>query len=338
MKRREFLGLLGATLLTVPTPSKSQSSKPLVRAALANTPLRVVVVANKNYEADALMAVVSNNRARSPTLDTPREVDWPRKPPQQIVDIVRKPRCLIDVDVPARIPSATVEIWCLDDLMSLRPAHGATDNKGRALGIITKYGSAPDGVIAFGTAGFPGDSSNNGCATVGGTVFIHDAAGGQSTWTWTDHMEMLIPRKMSASFFSSVAADQDILKSINGDMLAVPVNPAAKLQLTLAADDVAISSVNIAPGTDFTAIDSKAIAAAQAAGATNITSVETTHGVIRAQWPDAPFIYVTAVPNRVGHFNEEASNNYAQNFAASHNAGIALNYLMSHFLSAARHS
>jgi hypothetical protein len=43
------------------------------------------------------------------------------------------------------------------------------------------------------------------------------------------------------------------------------------------------------------------------------------------------FLNVVRLPNRVGHFNDEASNNYAQNFAAAHNAGIALNYLMTYF-------
>jgi hypothetical protein len=76
-----------------------------------------------------------------------------------------------------------------------------------------------------------------------------------------------------------VAADQATLKTINGYMLTVSVNPAAKLQLIMAADAVAISPVNIGPGTYFATVDSKAIAAAQVAGAWNISSVETTHGV-----------------------------------------------------------
>jgi hypothetical protein len=337
MKRREFLGLVGATLLAGPRASKAQSSGLPVRVP-TNTPLRIVVVANKTYEADALMAVASNDMARSPSLDTPREVIWPREQPQQIQNIIRKPRCLIDVDSRASIPSATVEIWCLDDLMSLRLDHGVSDNKARALAVVSEYGAAPNGVIAFGTAGFPGEPSHNGCATVGGTIFIHDAAhdaeGDHSNWTWPDHMGKLVPSKTPASFFSRVVSDTTILNTINGDMLAAPINPAKPPQLIMAADAVAISSVNIPLKAKFATIDEMAITAAQKAGATNIISVETTHGIIRAQWPDVPFIFVTAIANRVGSFDTEAYNKYTQEFVASHNAGIALNYLMTDFLKA----
>jgi hypothetical protein len=76
------------------------------------------------------------------------------------------------------------------------------------------------------------------------------------------------------------------------------------------------------------------IVQAQAAGATNITSVETTHGVIRSKWPDAAFIYVTAIPNRVCHFPDEAQKIYAQEFPSSHNAGVAFKHVMPYFVSA----
>ncbi len=117
-------------------------------------------------------------------------------------------------------------------------------------------------------------------------------------------------------------------------MLAVSVNPASKARLVIASDAVAICSVNTPKDIEFAPVDLKTIAAARAAGTTNITSVETTHGVIRAQWPDASFIYVTAIPNRVGHFQDEAQSNYLQEFASTHNAGIVLNHIMPHFIGA----
>jgi hypothetical protein len=91
---------------------------------------------------------------------------------------------------------------------------------------------------------------------------------------------------------------------------------------------------NIPHDTPYALVDQKTVAAAQQAGATNVTSVETTHGVIRAQWPDTPFIYVTAIPNRIGHFPDEAQGNYPQEFASVHNAGIALNHIMPFFVAA----
>jgi hypothetical protein len=55
MKRRGFLGLLGATIVSPPNLSFAQTA-PSPRA----TPLRIVVVANTYYEGDGLMTVLSN--------------------------------------------------------------------------------------------------------------------------------------------------------------------------------------------------------------------------------------------------------------------------------------
>jgi hypothetical protein len=216
------------------------------------------------------------------------------------------------------------------------------------MNIITNYGSAPDGVIAFGTAGYPGDASNDGCATIGGTIFIHNAAKDVSgyqggSWAWPNkpgNMGVLVPSKTPASFFSSVAADQKTLNAISLEMIRPKNNSANVLQLIIAPDAVGISSVNIpyipgsGAGSAYCGIDSGAINLAQQAGATNITSVETTHGVIRSMWEDAPFIYVTAIPNRVCHFPEEASGIYGQEFPSSHNAGVALKYVVPYFVGA----
>lgn len=146
------------------------------------------------------------------------------------------------------------------------------------MNIITNYGGTPDGVIASGTAGYPGDISNNGCATIGGTIFIHDASNGApGSWSWSGYMDTLIPSKTPASFFSSVAADQKTLNAISLEMVKPRSNPANVLQLTIAADAVGISSVNEAP--PYCDNDTKAIEVARSRGATNIASVETTHGV-----------------------------------------------------------
>jgi hypothetical protein len=66
-----------------------------------------------------------------------------------------------------------MEIWCIDDLANTKGESGA---KVTAIDKITAYGSTPDGVVAFNTAGYPGLASNDGCATIGGTIFIHDAS------------------------------------------------------------------------------------------------------------------------------------------------------------------
>jgi hypothetical protein len=340
MKRRDFLGLAGAALISSPNISFAQTAP--------RKKLRIVVITNRYHEADGLMAAVCNQMKQSPNLSYPYKVVSPQAPsypppPQNSVS----PRCLIDVKNKASdaAPAATMEIWCIDDLVN---AKGDSTVKAKAMAAVTNYGAYPDGVIAFGTAGYPDIASNDGCATIGGTIFIHDAAkdvtgyqGG--TWAWPnkpENMGALVPSKTPASFFSGVAGDQNMLKAIGLEMIAPQRAPAGVLQLICAPDAVGISSVNIpdlpANGASaaYCGIDTTAINLAKAKGATNITSVETTHGVIRSMWEDAPFIYVTAIPNRVCHFPDEASQIYGQEFPSSHNAGIALKYVIPNFVSA----
>jgi hypothetical protein len=330
MKRRAFLELAGAALIAAPSIATAQTAPKKI--------LRVVVVANRNHEGDGLTAALINQMKRNPSLSIPYNVVLPRPFPPPNIAVSQKPRCLINVyTAPSdTVPSAIMEIWCIDDLAETKGDSGA---KVSAMDLITNYTSQkPDGVVAFGTAGYPGDVSNDGCATIGGTIFIHDASndssGSHGNWSWPDNMEKLVPSKISGSFFSNVAADQNILKAISLEMIAPQKNPASTLRLLIAPDAVGISSVNIPTAAPYCDIDTKAIGLAQAKGATNITSVETTHGVIRSKWPDAPFIYVTAIPNRVCHFPDEASQNYAQEFPSSHNAGIALKYVIPSFVSA----
>jgi hypothetical protein len=330
--RRTFLASSGAALFSAPTLLHAQTTP--------SRKLRIVVVANRNHEADGLMAALCNQMAHNQRLSAPYNVDWPRwsridpKPPAPTRD-TGVPRCLIDVfasSSPDATLAATMEIWCIDDLAV---TSGDSGKKVTAMHQITNYtkpASDPDGVIAFGTAGYPGDTSNDGCATIGGTIFIHDASNGASgSWSWPGHMDTLITSKTPASFFSSVAADRTTLNAISSEMIKPKNNPANALQLIIAPDAVAVSSVNEPP--PYCDADKNSMAIAQQKGATNITSVETTHGVIRSVW-DKPFIYVTAIPNRVCYFEQEARNVYAQEFPSSHNAGVALKYVMPYFVSA----
>jgi hypothetical protein len=166
-------------------------------------------------------------------------------------------------------------------------------------------------------------------------IFIHDASNGApGGWSWPGHMDTLIQSRIPAPFFSKVSADQQTLGAINSEMIAPQNRPASVLQLIIAADAVGISSVNEPP--PYCDADTNSIVQAQAHGAANITSVETTHGVIRSMWQDQnpPFIYVTAIPNRVCHFQDEARDNYAQEFPSSHNAGVALKHVIPYFVSA----
>src|ERR1700731_3020410 len=70
--RRAFLTSAGATLISAPTVLRAQTTP--------SKKLRIVVVANRNHEADGLMAALCNQMAHSPKLSAPYNVDWPRWP------------------------------------------------------------------------------------------------------------------------------------------------------------------------------------------------------------------------------------------------------------------
>src|SRR6185295_478687 len=118
--------------------------------------------ANRDHEADGLMAALCNRMKRNTNLSVPYNVVWPRPPTDPPTDR-EKPRCLIDIlkDPSGKDLSATMEIWCIDDLAVTK---GVSGDKVTAMELINKYtASAPDGVVAFGTAAYPGLASNNGC-------------------------------------------------------------------------------------------------------------------------------------------------------------------------------
>jgi len=323
LNRRVFLATTGAALVTSATPG--------IAAPASGRKLRIVVVANRYHEADGLMVALSNQMAASKCLSLPYSVVWPRAFPPDLT-LSTKPRCLIDVkkNPSDTSPSATMEIWCIDDLAN---AAGDPGVKADAMKTITDYVTTPpDGVIAFGTGGHSECVSYDGCATMGGTVFVHDASNGAGKWSWPGYMDTLIPSKTPASFFSNVTSDANTLMSISNEMIAPKNSPASSLRLVAASDAVAISTVY--ESFPYCAPDKNSISMAQSKGATNIASVETTHGVIRSKWKDAPFIFITAVPNRVCHFDDEASKVYTQEFPSSHNAGVALKYVVPYFVSA----
>jgi hypothetical protein len=252
MKRRDFLGLLGATLVSSPVVSFGQTPAPRT----GGKPLRIVVVANTYYEGDGLMNVLCNRWSRNSKLGVPGDMVWPRpvadlkaNPP---VKVDPRPRCRIMTQAQTGDATAVVEIWCLDDLMDKNINHGFSDNKEKVMDAIKNYApsgevlGAPDGVVAFGTAAFPDIVPYDGCATVGGTIYVRDAQfdgpGEHSNWSWAD-FNKLIPSNTPALFFKNVLADPQTVLTINSEMLTVPVNPSSKARLILAADGVAVSSV-----------------------------------------------------------------------------------------------
>ena len=305
---------------------------PHVAAAQSAPPARrILVIANTLFEADGLVAALLTEGERHPDLPAPGQVaphPTPSVRAKRDSDVTRTPRCILHFrDQGGR--AATIEVWCLYDMMSAMVSGSNSDEKALALRQILSLRAPADGVIAFGTGAFPSEESRNGCVAVGSSVFVHDAKGGYSLWSWPGQMEKVVkgPNPLN-EFYSSIAADQALRAAIEAKMKPAVERPAPSTTMLISADAVAVSSVNIASPADYVRVDREAVELAKAAGAATITSVETTHGVIR-RYCDVPFIHVTGIPNRMGFFSTEGDKN---NMVASRNAGIVAGWLLPAFM------
>jgi hypothetical protein len=133
MKRRDFLGFVGATIAMAPHFATAQQS--------AAGPLRILIIANRGFEADPLMAVLGNEQARHRHLSMPRQVVWPRTRPERDIDSVKRPRCVIDFEEQGT-KVATIEVWCIEDLMSKAVNPSISDEKARVLSDILAFGKS----------------------------------------------------------------------------------------------------------------------------------------------------------------------------------------------------
>jgi len=267
---------------------------------------RLVVVANKSWEADPLVTVLASSRSR------PDVVSWEPVNEKGLRGF-------------AHVGERRFEIRCLEDVLA-RPDASRSDKKAEVLQQLLGGEDPATAVVAFGTAATIGEESRNGCVVVGTNVFLHDPKSKRTTSTWP----VPNPDTVPAPTF-----DPQALRTVFGGaayrgmcevaMLPAPVRPAELRTPLVNADFVALATVNVTNYSDYAWADDSTVTAFRVAN-TGLPagSVETTHGVIRA-CTSAPFLFVSGITDRVGHFSDDVDvRAYAQNFAAAHNAGIAL--------------
>jgi hypothetical protein len=122
---------------------------------------RILIIANKTFEADPLMGVLADPAARPPSVVELGTVVWPRVPQQALADIVARPRAAW---VYGSDRQCLIEVWCIQDLMNPFLSYSNTGEKARALKSIFEFGKPADFVLSVGTAAFPDrDTSYNGC-------------------------------------------------------------------------------------------------------------------------------------------------------------------------------
>jgi hypothetical protein len=297
-------------------------------------PARIMVLANKTWEVDPLVEVFRNPEARPPIFpasDTPRKITVKRN------DATTK-----EVQARLSLKSGTgsmLEVWCVRDLMDSPPkSSSSSEEKARVLKFLADADPKPSLIVAFGTAATAGTHSNNGCVVVGSSVFVFDAhpSGGnqESQWTHPDigRLQDLSGQAVNAPLFNPKDGVLAVAQrsAIEARFLGPPIHAATPPTMIISPAHVALSNVNITDANDYAWADPAGLCAFAAAQPTQTAgSIETTHGVIRLMVPSQQFLFVSGIANRMGYFNmETAPRPYAQNFAASHNAAIALAWMI----------
>jgi hypothetical protein len=295
---------------------------------------RVLIIANKTWEAEPLINALLNPEFKPKELIVPVQLNHPRKYGQ--VDFI--PRATIvyeDLGI-------SYEIWCVQDLMDPNKHPSSSKEKYTSLPFAFSFRNrkAPDFVIAFGTAGFqmpkdaPGGSSNNGCVSIGTNVFIHDGHPGKKENEYSDlHIPDQFERELLSpaanNFITQLMASADYSTHVEKRLLKPFLNPATDIRLLLEQNQVALSNVNVTSSGEYDDKDKEGVAAVEKSGTTNpITSIETTHGIIRLL-ADCPFLFVSGITDRMGFFNADViPRKESQNYTCAFNAGIAVAWMI----------
>lgn len=305
----------------------------------AALPKRIVVIANKGFEADPLVHVLLSERGapREQNLGDVALRSYPRirkKEQRRRQQVPPATQPLITIAVPqAGRPHASVEVWCIEDLMDPAVSSSSTLEKARVL--TNLFAAAPaDFVIAFGTAAIPEPRPFNGSVVVGSKVFVHDpyASATDRTGLWTPpqpHVVLDSPG-IPAKFFREL--DEDARYPAEGRFLRAPIQPARPARIVAGHPFVSLGTINVNDRYDeYAWADPETLAAFRSVtqAKLRVGSLETTHGVIRSCCGDAPFLYVSGIANTTTQFDFETTPRvYGQNLVASHNAAVTLAWLL----------
>jgi hypothetical protein len=299
-------------------------------------PKKILVVANKSWEADPLVSVLLNPQLRpEPGFDnwTPgAEGQFSTFGGARPAGTPPCPRCT------STFPGLHIEVWCLEDWMAGANHSSSKVKVEQVLPAIFGNGLAPDFVVAFGTASFPDATSYNGCVVAGTNAYlfnpyrnppagvVHDATG---DWDGAAKVGTLLTSNAGRGVFALLSSSPNTRLSIDTRLIPAPNYATIPPVFVPAANYVALSDLNITNYDDYVWADPMALNDCLAKNpAYPVGSVETTHGLVRSM-SDAPFLFLSGITNRLGHLNQEqAPRAVAQNFVAAHNAGIALAWLL----------
>lgn len=300
---------------------------------------RIVVVANKGFEADPLVHVLLSERG-SPREHDLGDVSWESYPRLRKKEQRKRANTPASTKPLVRIavarggqPYATVEVWCVEDLMDPKINSSNTAEKARVLGALFNAQQA-DFVIAVGTAAIPVPRRFNGSVVIGSRCFIHDpyARDEKRDGLWTPPCadEVIDSPGVPKHFFREL--DEDSRYPAEGRFLLPPIKSARPPRIVAGHPFVSVGVVNVNDRYDeYARVDPAALRVfrEKTKGKCRVGSLETTHGVIRSSCRDAPFIFVSGIANTTEYFDYETTPRvYGQNLVAAHNAGVTVAWLL----------
>jgi hypothetical protein len=292
---------------------------------------RVVVIVNKWFECDPVLAALLNPLAASlPSFP------WPSLAPRQPVPGPTSPAPPLLPRAIFPFKSMQAEVWCIGDLlMQADLKHQSSSlTKLRLLPQIEAYGKVPDLVISVSTASsVSADESSNGCVVVGSNAFLHDGYAGlppnpDSNWQdprFDSILRSSFPQPAFTELFAGVPT------SVEGTFAPVRNLSAEPLRLLADYENTALATVNVTDPTQYNRADPTTVEAFQAlADPTAIAgSVDTSHAIVRAVLGDR-FLFLSPIVNRLTHSSDDCfANQFPQENAACSNAGGALKWLLS---------
>jgi len=291
---------------------------------------RVIVIVNKWWECEPVLAVFLNPNARPTTLGWPDPLFHPRKYPDAAgptTYVAAAPRAVF------HLTNIDADVWCISDLLAdLGAAYqSSTEKKADRLPEILT-GVTPSLVIAAGTAGYPSLETENGSVVIGSRVFLHDghppssAQNPVSQWHDGTFNEVIDSSLDRGAFDAIVEAAAALAPPIDDLLLATPLNPSPTPKLIGGYDWISLASLNVTDPAEYKSQDQATLDAFAAAGndPTTAKSLDTTLALVRVRL-EAPFIFAAGIVNRVGFAAEEMqARSYAQNTVGAHNAGIVL--------------
>jgi hypothetical protein len=306
---------------------------------------RILVIANKTWEAAPLIHALFSQRTRP---DSVHPIERAYDP-----DISALPPGEVRARAELTVEGAIVQVYCIEDCMHPDAGSSNTAEKMRVLPRIfddstLQFGAAPDALVAFGTAGIPAPVAFNGCVTVGTRTFVHDPYTGfppaerriphtggriESEPMWTDpRCDSVRESSVDGAWFRKVP--DAVRFEAEARFVRPPIRGGDPLTVLAGTGFAAVSTVNVTNYDDYVWADPASLAAFRSHARLEVGSQETTHGLIRlacepAMGEKPNFFFVSGLTDSAGLFDMDVTPRaYAQNFAAAHNAGIALAWLL----------